>query len=65
MTTVLTTERFELRPPAVGDLDGLIELIADEETRRFLGPGRGCDRQQGEQDEQQVAHGCAMMRRAR
>lgn len=36
--TILTTERFELRPPAVGDLAGLIDLIADEETRRFLGP---------------------------
>lgn len=35
---ILTTERFDLRPPAVADLDGLIELIVHEETRRFLGP---------------------------
>jgi RimJ/RimL family protein N-acetyltransferase len=38
MRVVLTTERLELSPPAVGDLDGLIQLVADEETRRFLGP---------------------------
>ena len=36
--TVLTTERLELRPPTADDLPGLIELVAHEETRRFLGP---------------------------
>jgi len=38
---VLTTERFELwRPRGPGDLEGLCRLLADEETRRFLGPAR-------------------------
>ncbi|MDE8651627.1 GNAT family N-acetyltransferase [Novosphingobium album (ex Liu et al. 2023)] len=37
---VLTTERFELWRPRASDLDGLVQLIADEETRRFLGPAR-------------------------
>jgi RimJ/RimL family protein N-acetyltransferase len=37
-STMLTTERLELRPPQVGDLAGLIELVAHEDTRRFLGP---------------------------
>ncbi|MET0587989.1 MAG: GNAT family N-acetyltransferase [Novosphingobium sp.] len=45
---VLTTERFDLRPPARGDLDGLIALIADEETRRFLGPATADVKSQGE-----------------
>jgi RimJ/RimL family protein N-acetyltransferase len=35
---VITTDRLELRPPVVGDLPGLIDLVAHEETRRFLGP---------------------------
>lgn len=35
---MLTTRRFELYRPAPGDLPGLCRLIADEETRRFLGP---------------------------
>lgn len=34
----LITDRLDLRPPVAGDLSGLIELVADEETRRFLGP---------------------------
>lgn len=34
---VLVTERFELWKPQAGDLDDMIRLIADEETRRFLG----------------------------
>lgn len=37
---VLTTERFELWRPAASDLPGLCRLLADEETRRFLGPAR-------------------------
>jgi RimJ/RimL family protein N-acetyltransferase len=37
---MLTTERFELWRPAASDLDDLVRLIADEETRRFLGPAR-------------------------
>lgn len=45
---VLTTERFELRPPAVGDLAGLIELIAPDEMRRFLGPATPDVKSQGE-----------------
>ena len=35
---VLRTARFELWQPRVGDVPGLVELIAAEETRRFLGP---------------------------
>ncbi|NBW76699.1 MAG: N-acetyltransferase [Sphingomonadaceae bacterium] len=34
---VLTTDRYELWQPQVGDLAGLYELTRDEETRRFLG----------------------------
>jgi len=34
---VLVTERFELWKPQASDLDDMIRLIADEETRRFLG----------------------------
>ena len=37
---MLTTERLELWLPQVGDLDGLVALLADEETRRFLGPAK-------------------------
>jgi RimJ/RimL family protein N-acetyltransferase len=33
----LRTARLELWQPAVGDVAGLVELIAAEETRRFLG----------------------------
>ena len=36
--TLLVTERLDLRPPVRGDLPGLVELVAHEETRRFLGP---------------------------
>jgi RimJ/RimL family protein N-acetyltransferase len=34
---LLRTERLELWQPLAGDVSGLIELIADAETRRFLG----------------------------
>jgi RimJ/RimL family protein N-acetyltransferase len=35
---LLVTERFELWPPrGPGDLDGQVRLLADEETRRYLG----------------------------
>ena len=33
----LATERLILRPPEAGDLDALAELMADEESARFLG----------------------------
>ncbi len=36
----LTTPRFELWQPRMGDVDGLVRLVDDEETRRFLGPAR-------------------------
>lgn len=36
----LTTDRFDLWIPRVSDLDGLIRLVSDDETRRFLGPTR-------------------------
>lgn len=48
MTLTLTTERFELRPPAVGDLGGLVELIAPREMRRFLGPAAPDVKSQGD-----------------
>lgn len=35
---LLQTERFDLWHPVAADLDSLCALIADEETRRFLGP---------------------------
>lgn len=35
---VLRTERLELRPPQLGDLPGMVELLAADEMRRFLGP---------------------------
>jgi len=35
---LLTTDRFDLwRPRGLSDLDGLCTLLADEETRRYLG----------------------------
>lgn len=37
---VLMTQRFELWRPVAGDLPDLCRLLADEETRRFLGPAR-------------------------
>lgn len=37
---VLRTERFELWKPQLDDLPGLVRLVEDEETRRFLGPTR-------------------------
>ncbi|MFC0203677.1 GNAT family N-acetyltransferase [Novosphingobium soli] len=36
----LSTTRFDLWRPAAGDLHGLCRLLADEETRRYLGPAR-------------------------
>ncbi|HUD29870.1 MAG TPA: GNAT family N-acetyltransferase [Novosphingobium sp.] len=36
----LTTERFDLWRPVATDLEGLCRLLADEETRRYLGPAR-------------------------
>lgn len=35
---LLRTERLELWGPQASDLPGLVELIAAEETRRYLGP---------------------------
>ncbi|WP_337192495.1 GNAT family N-acetyltransferase [Novosphingobium silvae] len=37
---ILTTRRFDLWRPSAHDLEGLCRLLADEETRRFLGPAR-------------------------
>jgi RimJ/RimL family protein N-acetyltransferase len=34
---LLRTERLELWQPRLGDISGLVELIAADETRRFLG----------------------------
>jgi hypothetical protein len=34
---ILHTERLELRVPRRGDLPGLVDLIAADEMRRFLG----------------------------
>ncbi|WP_313435985.1 GNAT family N-acetyltransferase [Novosphingobium sp.] len=36
----IVTERFELWKPQASDLDDMIRLIADEETRRYLGPAQ-------------------------
>ena len=46
---LLTTERFGLWPPrAPSDVEGLVRLVADEETRRYLGPARADPQQQWE-----------------
>jgi RimJ/RimL family protein N-acetyltransferase len=46
---VLTTARYGLwRPRGADDLDGLCRLVADEETRRFLGAARADPQQQWE-----------------
>ena len=45
---LLRTERLELWRPRVSDLPGLIELIAAEETRRFLGPAEANEKGQFE-----------------
>ncbi|KQM21881.1 GNAT family N-acetyltransferase [Novosphingobium sp. Leaf2] len=37
---VLSTARFDLWRPRASDLPDLVDLMADEETRRFLGPNR-------------------------
>ena len=37
-TPFMTTERFELWRPRATDLEGHCRLLADNETRRFLGP---------------------------
>ena len=44
----LRTERLELWLPQPDDLGGMIELVADAETRRFLGPTAPDARQQFE-----------------
>ncbi|WP_404479440.1 GNAT family N-acetyltransferase [Novosphingobium sp. BL-52-GroH] len=41
---LLLTDRFELWRPAAADLPGMCRILADEQTRRYLGPGRA-DRQ--------------------
>ena len=33
----LETDRLILRPPEIADLDGWAEMMADEETARFVG----------------------------
>jgi RimJ/RimL family protein N-acetyltransferase len=37
---LLRTERLELFRPQIGDLPGLVAMVAPEDTRRFLGPAR-------------------------
>ncbi len=37
---VITTDRFDLWRPAMGDLDGLVALLDGDEMTRFLGPAR-------------------------
>ena len=37
---LLRTERLELWRPRLGDMPGLVELIAADETRRFLGSAK-------------------------
>jgi RimJ/RimL family protein N-acetyltransferase len=37
-TPLLRTDRLELWRPRIEDLPGLVELVAHEDTRRFLGP---------------------------
>jgi RimJ/RimL family protein N-acetyltransferase len=37
MTVVLETERLTLRPPVEADLDGFAQLMADEQSARFIG----------------------------
>jgi len=37
---VLTTDRFELWRPAASDLEDLVRLLSDDETRRYLGPAQ-------------------------
>lgn len=45
---MLRTERLELWRPSTGDIAGMVELVADEETRRFLGPALPDAKQQFE-----------------
>ena len=42
----LRTERLELWRPRPSDLDGLVELLSSDETRRFLGPARADPQEQ-------------------
>jgi RimJ/RimL family protein N-acetyltransferase len=35
---LIRTDRLDLRMPQADDLAGLMDVLADEETRRFLGP---------------------------
>ncbi|MBV1690055.1 GNAT family N-acetyltransferase [Novosphingobium sp. G106] len=45
---LLRTERLELWPPRLGDMPGLVDLIAADETRRFLGPAEASAKSQFE-----------------
>ena len=45
---LLHTERLELWKPRIGDMPGLVELIAADETRRFLGPAQADEKSQFE-----------------
>jgi RimJ/RimL family protein N-acetyltransferase len=45
---LLRSERLELWQPRLGDMPGLIELIAADETRRFLGPAEATAKSQFE-----------------
>ena len=48
-TPLLTTQRFGLWPPrSASDVEVLVRLVADEETRRYLGPARADPQQQWE-----------------
>lgn len=43
---LLRTERLELWQPRPSDLDGLVELMSSDQTRRFLGPARSDPQEQ-------------------
>ncbi|HEX8057880.1 MAG TPA: GNAT family N-acetyltransferase [Novosphingobium sp.] len=45
---LLRTERLELWQPRPGDMPGLVELLADDETRRFLGSAEANEKSQFE-----------------
>lgn len=45
---LLRTERLDLWQPRLGDMPGLVELIAADETRRFLGPAQADEKSQFE-----------------
>src|SRR5262245_57873481 len=48
MEPLLRTERLDLWQPRIGDMPGLVELIAADETRRFLGPAQADEKNQFE-----------------